>query len=269
MFDNRRVLPLMYTSGSTVEFAAPSPDDPTREGRSVIPSVGLKPWPTDIVPISPEEQAALRALFSPPALAVLNRIEDIEFSWRMDNVPFPPSLGRESPDEPVLPWSVPRSTGWMLYSLIMAARPGAILELGSSFGYSTLWLCAAAESVGAHVYTVERMREKSSKARQNLTDAGFADWSLFECPAEEVCRDWNRSLDFLFLDADAASYPDYWDRLLPRLSDRAIIVADNALTHPHLLEPFAELVSRRQDFICFTHPMNNGLFIATRIPAAP
>lgn len=269
MFDNRRVLPLMYTSGSTVEFAAPSPDDPTPEGRSVIPSFRLKPWPDHIVPTSPEEQATLLAIFQPQALAVLSHIEDIEFSWRMDNVPFPPSLGRESPDEPVLPWSIPRSTGWMLYSLIVASRPETVLELGTSLGYSALWLCAAAGRVGAHVHTVERMPEKADEARHNLTDAGLTNWTLLERDAGEVCGNWNRSLDFLFLDADAASYPGYWDRLLPQLSDRAIIVADNTLTHPHLLEPFAELLSRRQDFECFTHPMDNGLFVATRIPVAP
>jgi len=259
----------MHLAHSIITPNPHSPVSPKQQETTVIPSVHCKPWPSHIVPASPAEQTALRAIFQPQALTVLNRIESVEFSWRMDNVPFPPSFGRESPDEPVLPWSVPRVTGWMLYSLIMASRPQTIIELGTSLGYSTLWLCAAAERTGAHIHTVELMPEKACEARRNLTDAGFANWTLLERDAEDVCRDWNLALDFLFLDADASSYPGYWNRLLPHLSERATLVADNALTHPHLLEPFAEQVSRHQGFLCFTHPMDNGLFIATRIPVAP
>lgn len=224
-----------------------------------------RPWPAGIQPTTREEATELAGLFSPQALETMQRIEKVEYSWRRENVSFPPSYGRESPDEPVLPWSVPRSTGWLLLSLVLTARPRVILELGTSLGYSTLWLAHAAEEVGAKVHTVESMPEKAREARQNLTDALFTSWELHECDAHAVCAKWNQPIDFLFLDADAMSYVDYWRLLSPHLSSRALIVADNALTHPHLLQPFIGMVSAHDAYRCFTHPMDNGLFIAAKL----
>lgn len=208
---------------------------------------------------------ALAAIFPEEALSVLERIEAIEFAWKMDGVPFPPSYGRESPDEAIQPWSIPRPTAWLLYSLIVAARPATILELGTSFAYSTVWLCQAARRVGARVETVELMPEKIVEAKRNLADAGYENFVLHERDAREVCRDWTGPLDFLFMDADAAAYTDYWDCLATHLSPNAVVVADNALTHPHLFHPLLTLLDRQGDFRYFVNPMDNGLLVVTPV----
>jgi predicted O-methyltransferase YrrM len=257
----------MYQTASAIDLGTILDETAAPTEGQIIPTIVPKPWPQQIAPITPDERSALEAIFPEAALDVLTGIENIEFSWRMDAVPFPPSYGRESADELVLPWSIPRSTGWLLYGLIMATGPKSILELGTSLGYSTLWLCAAATRTGAEVHTVELMQEKAIEARRNLAQAGFHNWTLYERDADDVSSGWRAPIDFLFLDADAASYLRYWQRLVPHLSPVATVVVDNALTHPHLIEPFARQVLDDGAFRAFTHPLDNGIFIASRASA--
>ncbi len=224
-----------------------------------------KPWPDHIVPLTDGERSALRAVFPREAVDVLERIEAVEYSWKREGVAFPPSYGRESADEAILPWSIPRTTGWLLYSLILASHPRRILELGTSFGYSTLWLCQAARDLGTTIETVELMPEKADQATENLRDAGYDNWILHKRDAKDVCREWKGTLDFVFMDADADSYPDYWDCLASHLSPNAVVVADHALTHPHLLRPQLDKLVHQPELRYFIHPIDNGLLIASRV----
>jgi predicted O-methyltransferase YrrM len=198
------------------------------------------------------------------ALKAIRRIEGQEFTWRRDDVPCPPSLGRESADEPVLPWSVPRSTAWLLYSLVVVSQPARILEVGTSLGYSTIWLAAAANTYGGQVETVEAMHEKAVAARRNLRASELANWTLHECLAGDLLQRWRKRIDMLFLDADAEAYGSYWDELESHLSDHAVVVADNVLTHPDVLEPFVRRIRSLGTFQALVHPMDNGLLVARR-----
>ena len=77
-------------------------------------------------------------------------------------------------DEFLLP--VGPEVGWFLHSLILARRPARILELGTSYGYSTLFLADAARQVGATLITMDLADYKQAEARANIERAGLAGW---------------------------------------------------------------------------------------------
>ena len=68
-----------------------------------------------------------------------------------------------------------------LHALVLARKPKRILELGTSYGYSTLFLADAAKAVGAAVVTMELADYKQAYAKDRLTDAGLADVVDFRC----------------------------------------------------------------------------------------
>src|SRR3989304_156627 len=71
--------------------------------------------------------------------------------------------------------NIPRETGQFLQVLAMACRAQRILELGTSNGYSTLWLARAARLTGGKVTTVERLESKFALARANFARSGLAE----------------------------------------------------------------------------------------------
>jgi predicted O-methyltransferase YrrM len=117
-------------------------------------------------------------------------------------------------------------------------------------------------NLGAHLHTVEAMQDKARDARSHLSAARVANWTLHQREAADFCASWNEPIDFLFLDADAIAYCGYWRLLRPHLSTRAVIVADNALTHPHLLAPFVDLLEADGGFHSYLEPLDNGLLLA-------
>lgn len=134
-------------------------------------------------------------------------------------------------DEFLLP--VGAQVGWFLHALILARRPSRILELGTSYGYSTLFMAHAAQAVGARVVTMELADYKQAYARQMLGEAGLADVVDWRC---------GDALDLLAADAAAGGIWDFvlldiWKELYlpcftafyPHLADEAVICSDNMI----------------------------------------
>jgi predicted O-methyltransferase YrrM len=127
-------------------------------------------------------------------------------------------------------------TGRFLALMVRLVRPRRILEIGTSDGYSTLWLAEAARDCGASVTTVERSAWKAALARQHLEEAGLRDTvDLVEAPAGEYLAAAEGPFEFVFLDADRPSYGQYTPHLARLLSPGGLWVTDNAVSHAHEL----------------------------------
>jgi predicted O-methyltransferase YrrM len=135
-------------------------------------------------------------------------------------------------DEFLLP--IGPETGWLLYSLILAKRPARVLELGTSYGYSTLFLADAVKRVGGKLVTMELAAHKQSAARTMLTKAGIADAVDFRLgDAVALINADAGPFDFVLLDIWKDLYVPCLTALYPKLSDEGIIAADN------MIEPVA------------------------------
>jgi predicted O-methyltransferase YrrM len=141
--------------------------------------------------------------------------------------------------------SVGREAGMLLYLLATGAQSRRILELGTSYGYSTVWLAAAARVTGGKVVTLELKDFKIEYARQALTRAGLS--TRVEFHAGD-CLDTLQTLpgpfDFVLLDVWKDIYLPCFELVHPKLAPGGIIVADNMLL-PEIVRPQAEAYRKR------------------------
>lgn len=150
-------------------------------------------------------------------------------------------------------------TGQLLRILVRASQARRILEVGTSNGYSTLWLAWAATETGGHVTTLERLAEKVALAQANFARAGLAPWiTVREGVALETIVSLEGPFDLIFLDADRASYLAYVDALLPLLKVGGLLVTDNVVSHAPELQAFLARVKNDPTLDSVTVPVGNG-----------
>lgn len=178
-------------------------------------------------------------------------------------------LGRASfevRDEFLLP--VGPEVGAFLHALILARRPRRILELGTSYGYSTLFLADAARAIGATVVTMELADYKQVHAREQLTEAGLAEVVEFRCgDAVEMVRADPGSFDLALLDIWKELYLPCFEELYPKLSEEGVICADNMIT-PEMARPEVRLyraaVNAKPDLQTALLPIGQGIELTVR-----
>ena len=143
--------------------------------------------------------------------------------------------------------NISRDVGELLTVLVGATKPRRILELGTSNGYSTLWLAEAARLVGggARVTTVEQAEKKVALARSNFGRAGGLGELIQQetGDAGEYLRDLPAaSIGFLVLDAGRAHYVAWWPELRRILAPGGLMIVDNAISHADELAEFMKTV---------------------------
>ena len=172
-------------------------------------------------------------------------------------------------DRPRRMLNIPRETGEFLQVLVRAMAARRVLEIGTSNGYSTLWLSEAARAIGGAITTVERSEYKVRLASANFKRAGFA--SLIEIVQDDagalLGRAGNTTFDLIFLDADRADYVEWWPELRRVLRPGGLLVVDNATSHAGEVAAFAAAVTADAAFTCSLVPVGNGEFLAVKSPA--
>ncbi len=156
-------------------------------------------------------------------------------------------------------------TARLVAILARSSAATRVLEIGTSNGYSTIWLAWSVAPAGGRVVSIERDVKKLTMAQENLTRAGFEDRvDLRLGDATTIVREIYGPFDLVFFDADRVSAPDQLRLLLPKLSPRALILADNVLSHPQEIAAYLESVSDLTEFEHVVVPVGKGLSIASR-----
>jgi predicted O-methyltransferase YrrM len=158
-------------------------------------------------------------------------------------------------------------TGELLALLVHATQARQVVEVGTSNGYSTLWLAEAAVAIGGHVTTLECAQDKARLAASNFVRAGL------QAGITQVLGDagiWlqnaaDGSVDLLFLDSDRGAYLYWWPRLRRVLKPGSgLMVVDNAASHATEMAGFMQAVRADAAFRCSEVPVGNGQFMAVR-----
>lgn len=141
--------------------------------------------------------------------------------------------------------SVGREAGILLYLLASGGKAKRILELGTSYGYSTVWLAAAARATGGKVQSLELRDFKIDHARQALTRAGLSTRAEFyQGDCLETLKTLPGPFDFVLLDVWKDLYLPCFELVHPKLAPGGIIAADNMLL-PEIVRPQAEAYRAR------------------------
>jgi predicted O-methyltransferase YrrM len=136
--------------------------------------------------------------------------------------------GRFNRDE-VLLWVGP-DTGKLLHELVIGSGAKTILELGTSYGYSGVWLADAARKTGGTVITCDVAGNKQDYARGMIVKAGLSDFIDFRMgDARETIKTLSHGIDFVLVDLWKDLYVECLELFFPKLAAGATIVADNML----------------------------------------
>jgi predicted O-methyltransferase YrrM len=164
-------------------------------------------------------------------------------------------------DEMLLP--VGRATGTLLNLLARQACARRILEVGSSYGYSTVWLADAARAVHGKVISLELKAEKTQYAAGQLARAGLAEFVEFRVgDALASLAALTGPFDLVLIDLWKNLYVPVFELLHPKLAPGALVIADNmiepASARPHA-QAYRHAVHVARDMSSVLLPVGNGI----------
>ena len=162
--------------------------------------------------------------------------------------------------------NITRDTGEFLSVLVRATMARRVLEIGTSNGYSTLWLAEALAATGGQVTTLEYAEYKLALAAANFARSGLQPriTQVHDEAGAWLARAPDAGFDLVFLDSERSEYPGWWPDIRRVLRPGGLLVVDNATSHLAEMAPFVALVGADSDFSCCTVPVGNGEFLATR-----
>ncbi len=150
--------------------------------------------------------------------------------------------------------------GRFLELLVWFGRPQRVLEIGTFSGHSALAMAAALPD-GGRIDACEIDPKRAAVAQRYFDRSPFGSRiTLHLGPARETIAKLEGEFDFVFIDAEKEGYVDYYEAVLPRLSGRGLIVADNTLWSGGVLDGPRRRLRRR---------LKNGRALPGRSSAAP
>jgi len=162
--------------------------------------------------------------------------------------------------------NITHDTGEFFRVLVRATGARSILEIGTSNGYSTLWLASSFQGSGARITTIEASPSKTMLARRNFDRSGLAHHiNLVQTDANSFLSHCTSCFDILFLDAERSEYMNYIDGIESVLKPGGLMIVDNALSHPQELEPFIGYISDCGGYFTSTVPVGKGEFLAWKM----
>jgi predicted O-methyltransferase YrrM len=189
--------------------------------------------------------------------AVIDRMLFLEEADALDRADGTPHLQRLR--------QIPPETGRLVAILAASSPSGRIIEIGTSAGYSTLWIALAARATGRTVTTYEILPDKVAKARETMGAAALeAHVEIVEGDALEFLSAVDQ-VGFCFLDAEKQIYLDCYESVVPGLVPGGLLVADNAISHRSALQPMIDraMSDRRVDSVIV--PIGKGLLLARKL----
>ncbi len=191
---------------------------------------------------------------SPAMVERMAYLEALDYQDRRDGTPRLQRLRQITPD-----------TGRFLALMAASVPEGDIVEVGTSAGYSTMWLALACRELGRRVATYEVLPEKAALARETFRQAGIEKFvNLVEGDARTHLASHDR-IACCFLDAEKEVYAECYELIIPRLVKGGWLIADNAVNQRDQLQAVLEraLADARVDALVV--PIGNGELLCRRI----
>jgi caffeoyl-CoA O-methyltransferase len=163
--------------------------------------------------------------------------------------------------------SISPEVGQFLLTLALSIGAKSIVEIGTSGGYSTLWLAVAASRNGGRVTTFEIDGAKAALARRTFSRAGLGAFvELREGDARAGVAALDGAADMIFIDAEKRDYVTYLELALRILRPGGLLVADNLISHAAELVEFRARALAEPRLTGLVVPIGSGELVAVRLP---
>ena len=188
-----------------------------------------------------------------PMLDRMHYLEQIDAVDRVDGTPHASRLRQ-----------IPPETGRFIALLAASTPAGSYLEIGTSAGYSSMWLALACESLGRKLTTFELLPEKARLAHETFRLAQIeATVNLVEGDARDNLVRYN-DIAFCFLDTEKDIYPECYELVIPRLVPGGWLVADNAIDFHDVLEPMLNRALADERVDALVVPIGKGELVCRK-----
>lgn len=165
-------------------------------------------------------------------------------------------------------WNISRATAEFLYISIIEHGAKNVLEVGTSNGYSGLWLSKALKVTGGHLTTIEYYPKRQNIAIDNFNKCGTGDIvTPLIGSACDVLKDLpeDAKFDFVFVDANKRESIEYFNLIHPHLVRGGIYTCDNVLSHKEKVQPFIDAINAHPDYENVVLQLPAGLSFARKI----
>jgi predicted O-methyltransferase YrrM len=189
----------------------------------------------------------------PVILARMRNLEDLDHRDRQDGTPRLQRLRQ-----------VPPETGRFIALLAAMAPAGAYVELGTSAGYSTLWLALACRELGRRITTIEHSHVKFRLARETFRVSEVED--VVQLVAGDALEHIQRAREiaFCFIDLEKNLYAPCYEAIVPNLVSGGLLVADNAISHRKALQPMLDRARSDERVDALIVPVGKGELVCRK-----
>ena len=164
-------------------------------------------------------------------------------------------------------WNIPRKTAILINTFVKMMGIKNSLEIGTSNGYSGIWIAKALKQTGGKLTTIEFYEKRQSVAIENFKKCGVDDiirpLQGSACDIIEAL-DASEKFDFVFIDANKREYVKYFELIKPHLTEKALIIADNITSHAEKVQTFIDAVDADDEFQYEIVEVPGGILIAYR-----
>ena len=162
-------------------------------------------------------------------------------------------------------WNIPRKTAVLINTFIKMMGVKSALEIGTSNGYSVIWIAKALKQTGGKLTTIEYYDKRQSVAIENFKKCGVNNIVRpLQGSACDIIESFtsDEKFDFVFIDANKREYVKYFELIKPHLTEKALIVADNITSHAEKVQTFIDAVDADDEFQYEIVEVPGGILVA-------
>lgn len=159
---------------------------------------------------------------------------------------------------------IPPETGEFIALMLAVSPDGIAMEIGTSAGYSSMWLALACIETNRKLITFEILEEKVKLARETFSKAGLEDIvELVHGDAGYLISQYS-GISFCFLDCEKEYYLNCYEEIIPKMVRGGILIADNVISHADTLKPFLDRVYNDHRVDAVLIPLKNGELVCRK-----